>query len=78
MWDGKPSADTTVYLRGPGLNQTVKTDKEGVTSFQPDRPGQYVLRAYLPQPELSGSFEGKEYQQVRHHSSLTMILPLSK
>ncbi len=76
VWDGKPAAGTTVYLRGPGLNEKVSTDKDGVASFKPDKPGQYVLRAYLQQPDLSGTFEDKDYQEVRHHSSLTMILPL--
>jgi hypothetical protein len=76
VWDGEPAVETTVYFRGPGLNQTVKTDKAGVASFKPEKPGQYVLRAYLQQSDLSGTFEDKEYQQVRHHSSLTMILPI--
>lgn len=76
-WNGEPAADTTVYLRGPGLNKTVKTDADGALRFKPEKPGQYVLRAYRQENDQSGAFEGKAYEQVRHHSSLTINLPIA-
>lgn len=76
MWDGKPAPDTKIYLRGPGLKGTINTDANGKATLKPEKPGQYSLRAYHREGDKSGTFEDKSYEEVRHHSSLTIILPL--
>ncbi len=78
LWEGKPAADTAVFLRGAAISANVKTDAAGIVVLKPEKPGRYTLRAYYQEPGLAGTYEGKEYSEVRHHSSLTIHLPIGE
>ncbi len=75
LWKGKPAAGRPFKLRGAGgLNKTLTTDKEGRVRFQPIASGLHSMRTSVDEPERSGTFEGKEHDIARHHSSLTVNL----
>jgi hypothetical protein len=74
-WGGTPAVGRTIYVRGPaGFKQNLKTDSEGVAKLQPDKEGRYFMRTYVEE-DRAGKDGGKEYQKIRHHSSLTINLP---
>ncbi len=77
LWHGKPAANSPVYVRGAGSNQTLKTDDKGMVSFPAEKAGQYTLRTSVEEKDKSGTDGGKEYQMVRHNSSLTINLPIA-
>ncbi|GAB4148213.1 MAG: hypothetical protein Tsb009_21820 [Planctomycetaceae bacterium] len=74
VFDGKPAVGKKVFIRGPGLRQTLTSDKKGEIRLSASKKGRYLLRAYHQIVGKSGEFEGKKYQQVRHHSSLIFTL----
>lgn len=78
MWKGKPAVGRTVLVRGPGVRENPKTNEDGVIRFQIDQPGEYALRTSIELKGEKGTFEGKEYAEVRHHSTLTIKLPLGQ
>ncbi len=79
IWDGKPASGRPVFVRGPkGFRETLKTDDKGRASFKPEAEGQYNMRTNVVLAGESGEFEGKAYQEVRHHATLTMNLPLKE
>lgn len=77
LWQGEPApAERPMYIRGPGgFRQTLKTDQNGQVSFSPKAQGQYLMRTSV-QLDESGTDDGKPYEQIRHHSTLTMQLPV--
>lgn len=78
LWDGKPAANRPMAVRGAGgLKENLKTDEKGVVSFTPDKPGRYTLHTSVDLDQ-DGSFEGKDYQLIRHHGTLVLNLPLAE
>lgn len=78
-WQGQPADGRQFYIRGPqGFRQNTKTDSSGKVTFKPSGGGQYTFRTYVELPDESGKFDGKDYQKVRHHATLTMMLPLKE
>jgi hypothetical protein len=77
VWQGKPAEGRTVAIRGPGgFKESLKTDKSGHVRFTPKAEGRYTFRTNVYEKGKSGEFDGKEYQEVRHHATLLMKLPL--
>lgn len=77
LWHGKPATGRMVYLRGPkGFRQNMKTDQDGRIEFKIGDKGRYTIRTSVEEVDKSGTFEGKDYQVVRHHATLTFVLPL--
>ena len=76
-WKGKPVADRTVYIRGPGFRKNVKTDENGQVTIEAEKAGRYTFRSYVELAE-PGTHDGKAYSLIRHHGSLVMNLPLEK
>ncbi len=76
LWKGKPAANRPFYVRGPSRKNT-KTDPEGKVFVPISKPGVYTFRSYMELDE-SGTEEGKKYDKIRHHCTLTMRLPLPK
>ncbi|MCH7729324.1 MAG: hypothetical protein IH991_23030 [Planctomycetes bacterium] len=76
LWKGKPAAGRSVNLRGPGLNKNLKTDDKGTASFKPEKSGRYTLRTSVEEDRV-GKDDGKDFQKVRHHCTLTVNLPVS-
>jgi len=75
VYRGKPATGKRVIVQGPGIRQDLTTDKNGEFRLKTVKPGTYRLRAYLVEAEKSGKFEGKAYEQTRHHSTLLLTLP---
>jgi uncharacterized GH25 family protein len=75
VFAGKPAVGKKVSVRGPKAKHSLTTDKNGEARFKVAKPGLYQLRAYNQQTGKSGEFEGKKYQQVRHHSTLLITVP---
>ncbi|VTR95351.1 Uncharacterized protein OS=Phycisphaera mikurensis (strain NBRC 102666 / KCTC 22515 / FYK2301M01) GN=PSMK_26110 PE=4 SV=1: DUF4198 [Gemmata massiliana] len=77
---GKPVADVevTVGLAGKGEDQdeTVKTDKDGLTTAFADK-GRYCV-ATRRSEDKSGEFGGKKYAAVRHIATLVFDFAASK
>lgn len=77
LWKGKPAADCTIAVRGPGgFKLSPKTNKFGVVSFKVENDGRYTFRTSVEQQE-SGTQDGKEFQLKRHHATLVMTLPIA-
>ena len=76
VWQGKPAAGRTVYVVGPkGFRKNIKTDKSGRTSFKIEQAGSYSFRTNV-EVDRAGKDGDDTYQQVRHHATLIMQLPL--
>lgn len=79
LFDGKPQADRPVSVRGPqGFRKQLKTDKRGRVQFTPPESGRYTIHSSVELPEEAGEFEGKPYQSVRHHATLTLDFPIEE
>lgn len=77
LWNGKPAAGRPIAVRGPqGFSETLKTDADGVAHFTKKGDGSYTFRTSVEEKK-SGTFEGKDYQRVRHHMTLILKLPLA-
>ncbi len=77
LWKGKPAPGRSVSLRGPkGLRKNLRTGEDGRTRFKPATEGRYTARTNVEEKDRAGTFDGKEYQMVRHHATLTLDLPL--
>ena len=77
LWKGKPATGRPLIVRGPvGLRQNLTTGEDGVARFKlADRRGRYTLRTNVEE-DRSGTDDGKKYDKVRHHCTLTITLPL--
>jgi len=76
LWQGKPAAGKTVYVRGPaGWKVTAKTDAAGRVTFKPEGKGRYTIRTSVEEKK-EGTDNGETYQLIRHHATLIMNLPL--
>lgn len=77
VWRKKPAAGSRVFVRGPkGFRKTLTTDAAGVVRLDPRADGRYTFRTSVVEPETSGEYRGKAYQQVRHSATLVMDLPI--
>ncbi|MCA9072158.1 MAG: hypothetical protein KDA84_24690 [Planctomycetaceae bacterium] len=77
-WKGKPAKDVPLYLRGPDkFRMKLTTDQSGQVSFPVVGKGRYTCRTFVELKE-SGTDDGKDYELIRHHSSLTLDLPFGK
>ena len=77
LWQGKPAVGRNVSIRGPGgFKESLNTDKSGNVRFTPKAKGRYTFRTNVVEKGKSGTQDGKEYQEVRHHATLLMKLPL--
>ena len=73
--DGKPMAKQQIKFRGPTVSRNYTTDDNGVATIPIEKPGRYLLRTEVKLPDEAGSFKGKDYVQVHHHSTLILRLP---
>ncbi len=76
LWQEKPAANRQLSVRGAGgFKQNLKTDAAGQVKIKPEAKGRYTFRTHVEEKK-SGTFEGKDYQLVRHHATLILNLPL--
>lgn len=76
-WRGKRAANVPMVLRGPKkFRKNLKTDEAGNVRFPIKDKGRYTCRTYV-EVKKGGKDGDKTYQLIRHHSSLTMDLPLA-
>jgi uncharacterized GH25 family protein len=76
VWKGKPAAGRTIFVRGPkGFRKNIKTDESGRTSFEIEGAGSYSFRTSI-EIDKEGKDGEDTYQQIRHHATLIMQLPL--
>lgn len=75
LFEGKPAANKEMRVQSPTLKGKLVTSKNGELRFKDAKAGKYYIRAYNVQADKSGSFEGKDYKQTRHHSTLLITLP---
>lgn len=73
VWQGKPLAGRKILVRGRG-KQPLVTDEDGKAHFSVDKPGLVHMRTYIQQNE-SGEFDGKTYERIHRHTTLTLRLP---
>ncbi len=77
MFDGKPATDAQLLAILPNNEEReLKLDKAGVATLERPAAGDYAFRARLEQKQ-SGQRDGKQYDEVRHYSTLTFRLPPS-
>ena len=78
LWEGKPAANRPMYIRGPQRYRlNTKTDKKGVVTLSAKHKGRYLLRSFVELNE-AGKFEGKAFQRIRHHATLSIDLAAKK
>lgn len=77
LWKGEPAKKRTVKIRGQKFHVNVQTDDAGVITFEPPNPGRYRFLTDVDFPR-EGEHEGKAYTLVRHHSSMSIELPVGK
>ena len=75
LWNGKPAAGRQVIVRGPGVKENPKTDRNGTIFFETAKKGRYVLRTSYEQKDKSGEDGGRKYDMIRHHATLLVTLP---
>lgn len=73
LWQGKPLAQSTVTVTGPGIDKKREeaTNEKGEVSFELKSPGLYSIRAKHTEA-TKGEFEGKPYSSIRHYSTLAL------
>jgi len=77
IWRKKAAVGSRVFIHGPkGFRKTLTTDAAGKVMFQPTADGRYRFRTSVVEPEASGEYHGKTYQQIRHNATLIMRLPI--
>lgn len=78
LWKGKPASNCPIYLRGPKkFRKKIITNEAGKVRFPVADKGRYTCRTFV-ELEEAGKDEGKPYDLIRHHSSLTMDLPFGQ
>lgn len=78
IWKGEPAAGRTVYVRGPkGFRKNIKTNDVGRASLKIEEAGSYSFRTNV-EIDSAGKDGEDTYQQIRHHATLIMQLPLKK
>ena len=76
LWQGKPAIGRSVSIRGPGgFKANLKTDSSGRVRVEAKTKGRYIFRTSVEEKQ-DGTFDGKPYQEIRHHGTLIMNLPL--
>lgn len=76
-WKGQPAVDTHLTVRGPtGPKIHFRTDTKGYVRFQASEPGLWTFLTYVEERDKKGVDQGKEYDVVRHTSTLTLKLPV--
>lgn len=72
-WAGQPLAGAVVTVNGPGLDEKLEgpTDAEGRFVCKLAQAGLYSIRAKHVE-ETAGTHDGKEYQSIRHYSTLSL------
>lgn len=78
LWKGEPAAGRSVIVRGPGVNEKLRSDEKGTIEFKPTTRGRYTLRTSVDEPDRKGTDDGKKYDLTRHHSTLTIQLPIGR
>jgi len=77
LWKGKPASSRTISVRGPsGLKENLKTDEKGRAEFKIGGKGRYILKTNVEEKDSPGTFEGKDYDMVRHHATMILTLPV--
>lgn len=75
VFNGKPAADAQLLAILPSNeDQELKLDSSGVAKIDNAAAGDYAFRARVLRKQ-SGQRDGKQYDQVRHYSTLTFRLP---
>ena len=77
LWKGEPAVGRTVKIRGAKFHVNVKTDDAGVVTFEPPAAGRFTFLTNVDYPR-EGEHGGKAYTLVRHHSSLSIALPVGE
>lgn len=78
LWKGAAAENVTVKIRGPKkFQQNMQTDKSGTVTFEPLAEGRYTFHTMVELKE-AGTDAGEAYELIRHHSTLSMQLPLKK
>ncbi len=78
LWKGKPAKDRIVHVRGPkNFQENPKADERGKVRFTIKNPGNYVFRTNVEET-MAGKDDGKDYSLIRHHATMSMMLPLKK
>jgi hypothetical protein len=68
----EPLAKTALLVHSPlGWDKEMHTDSQGIASFTPLWPGQYVLEL-VHLEKAPGEFKGKKYNAVRHRATTTI------
>lgn len=76
LFNGKPASEAQVVAIGPdGEEQTLQVDKDGKALIEGSAEKTHAIRAGLVEAGRSGSRDGKDYNEVRHYSTLTLKLP---
>ena len=75
QWQGKPLADATVTISGPGIETRIEavTNAQGHVALGSNAYGLYSIRAKYVEAK-SGQFDGKDYASIRHYTTLALTL----
>jgi len=75
LFNGKPLAKNKIVVYAPNdWEQEHKTDEAGRVKLALPWRGQYVLETIYKEP-VSGEFEGKKFDAIRHRATLTVVQP---
>lgn len=79
LWLGKPAADATVTIVGPGIKEKVEgaTDSDGKFTFEPPQSGLFSVRAKRAET-AAGKHEGADYTSVRYYTTLPLPVSLQQ
>jgi hypothetical protein len=79
LWKGKAAAGVQVIVHhSPDDADEFTTDAQGEISFKPNSAGLLGIRARLIEEGRSGERDGQKYDEARHYSTLTLVLPQAK
>ncbi|QDU93223.1 DUF4198 domain-containing protein [Lignipirellula cremea] len=77
IWKGEPAAKRPIYVKGFSGRKTLTTDENGRAFFPFDKAGRHLLRTYVELDE-GGTHDGKEFEKIRHHATMTVELPAAQ
>ncbi len=77
LHEGDPAAGCEVVVMSPaGAKTQVETDDDGVVWIKSLVGGRYAIRARVAESK-AGSYQGEQYENIRHYCTLTLDIPPS-
>jgi uncharacterized GH25 family protein len=72
LFNNQPVANAKVLFHAPNeWSKELQTNQDGKVAFTPLWKGQYIIECILPE-EVPGNFRGKNYEAIRHRSTLAI------